>query len=197
MTGSFSSIKARTLESRRLGLSEEYEAANQQLSRTLGEVDRLRIQRQISALEVEIQRVEAELRQEKAVNITADGDASPMISSTFSSAQPEADPADLYNRIREALLQCQEFDSNQAMIDFFAHPDLYPFRNLIPQTTDRRSRVQGVMAKLRHQRRRDGRHALVILLYALGDAYSQDLMHQAELVLLADKLRLVIQDGRW
>ncbi len=187
MTGSFSSIKARTLESRRLGLSEEYEAANQQLSRTLGEVDRLRIQRQISALEVEIQRVEAELRQEKAVNITADGDASPMISSTFSSAQPEADPADLYNRIREALLQCQEFDSNQAMIDFFAHPDLYPLR----------SRVQGVMAKLRHQRRRDGRHALVILLYALGDAYSQDLMHQAELVLLADKLRLVIQDGRW
>jgi hypothetical protein len=197
MANTFSDNKHRALLQRLAQLLEEYEAANAQRGRTLSEVDRLRIQRQITALEDEIQNVEAELRQEKAVNTTADGDASPMLSSTFSSAQPEADPAGLYNRIREALLQCQEFDSNQAMIDFFAHPDLYPFRNLIPQTTDRRSRVQGVMAKLRHQRRRDGRHALVILLYALGDAYSQDLMHQAELVLLADKLRLVIQDGRW
>ena len=63
MTESFSSIKIRTLESRLGYLTKEYEAANQQIARTLSDVDRLRIQRQIAALEDDIREVEAELRQ--------------------------------------------------------------------------------------------------------------------------------------
>jgi len=55
-------LKRKTLERRLADLSAEYEAANGQLDATLAAVDRLRIQRQIKALEGEIGQVDAELK---------------------------------------------------------------------------------------------------------------------------------------
>ena len=55
-------IKRKTLEQRLADLSAEYEAANDQLGSTLAAVDRLRIQRQIEALEAEIGQIDAELK---------------------------------------------------------------------------------------------------------------------------------------
>lgn len=50
------------LEHRLRDVLEEYEIANNQLSTTLGEVDRVRIKRQIESLEQEIREVEAQLQ---------------------------------------------------------------------------------------------------------------------------------------
>ena len=55
-------VKRKALERRLADLSVEYEAANGQLSYTQAAVDRLRIQRQLEALETEIGQVDAELK---------------------------------------------------------------------------------------------------------------------------------------
>jgi hypothetical protein len=63
MSGSFSDIKRQTLERRRAELFEEYEDANSQLGRELNEVTRRRLQRQIEALEKEINELDSQLQQ--------------------------------------------------------------------------------------------------------------------------------------
>ena len=55
-------LKRKTLEKRLAELSAEYEAANGQLGYALAAVDRVRIQRQVEALEAEISKVDAELK---------------------------------------------------------------------------------------------------------------------------------------
>jgi hypothetical protein len=55
-------IKRQALEQRLADLTAEYEAANDQLGSSLAAVDRLRIQRQLEALEAEIGAVDVELR---------------------------------------------------------------------------------------------------------------------------------------
>lgn len=85
MTNTFSDNKHRALLQRLAQLMEDYEAANAQLGRTLSEVDRLRIQRQITTLEVDIRKVEAALRQvapaEPAITSSIGRDASWPVSS--------------------------------------------------------------------------------------------------------------------
>ncbi len=51
----------RAIESHRTMLIEEFEAANMQLNRTLSDVDRLRLQRQVDDLERQIQEIDVEL----------------------------------------------------------------------------------------------------------------------------------------
>lgn len=58
---SFDQIKPTTSETRRAVLIEEYKAANTQLSSALSEVDRVRLKRQVEALEKEIAQIENEL----------------------------------------------------------------------------------------------------------------------------------------
>ena len=63
MPDSFSEPKRRNLEIQLISLHEEYESANAQLIRTLSEVDRIRIRRQIDDLEREIFQTETRLDQ--------------------------------------------------------------------------------------------------------------------------------------
>lgn len=58
---SFRQVKARNLEKRLADLIAEYEAANNQLSQTLSEVDRTRLKRQLETVEHEIEQVENDL----------------------------------------------------------------------------------------------------------------------------------------
>lgn len=62
MPESLISLKRKTLEQHLQDLYQEYEAANRQLGRMLGDVDRLRLQRQIKDLEQEIREVEGQIR---------------------------------------------------------------------------------------------------------------------------------------
>jgi DNA repair exonuclease SbcCD ATPase subunit len=63
MPDSVSDIKRRALESRLAALGEEYEAASAQLDRALSDVERLRIQRQITDLDAQMQEVASQLDQ--------------------------------------------------------------------------------------------------------------------------------------
>lgn len=60
-TSSFAAIKRQTLEDQRQDLLEEYRAANAQLARTLSDVDRVRLERQLRDLEQRITKTEADL----------------------------------------------------------------------------------------------------------------------------------------
>jgi predicted nucleic acid-binding Zn-ribbon protein len=57
----FAAIKRQTLEDQRQALVEEYQAANAQLARTLSDVDRVRLERQLRDLEQRIDKTEADL----------------------------------------------------------------------------------------------------------------------------------------
>lgn len=59
---SFRQVKINNLEKCLADLIAEYEAANNQFNSTLGEVERLRLKRQIETLEKKIGEVEAELK---------------------------------------------------------------------------------------------------------------------------------------
>ena len=60
-TSSFAAIKHQALEDQRQALLEEYQAANSQLARTLSDVDRVRLERQLRDLEQRISKTEADL----------------------------------------------------------------------------------------------------------------------------------------
>lgn len=64
-----SEYKRKALNERRAALLEEYEAANEQLSQALGSVERLRIQRQMTDLDQQIQKVDKELAQIAQTNM--------------------------------------------------------------------------------------------------------------------------------
>lgn len=64
-------FKKKNLKKRLAALHEDYEAANNQLSRALNDVERLRLQRLISDLEREIQQVERDLGRGKTSGISA------------------------------------------------------------------------------------------------------------------------------
>lgn len=87
MFNSFLKQKQKTLEQQLVDRSKEYEAANKQLSFTLDEVDRQRIQRRIEELEKEIQQLEAELTQVRGPGQTGGG------SSAVALPSPEAVPS--------------------------------------------------------------------------------------------------------
>ncbi|HSN76303.1 MAG TPA: hypothetical protein VL334_14605 [Anaerolineae bacterium] len=58
---SFASIKRQALDDQRQTLLEEYQAASAQLARTLSDVDRVRLERQLRDLEQRIAKTEADL----------------------------------------------------------------------------------------------------------------------------------------
>ena len=60
-TSSFAAIKHQALVFQRQSLLEEYQAANAQLARTLSDVDRVRLERQLRDLEQRITKTEADL----------------------------------------------------------------------------------------------------------------------------------------
>ncbi len=60
---SFGDIKRQVLQDQRQALLEEYQAANAQLARTLSDVDRVRLVRQLRDLEQKIAQIEAESKQ--------------------------------------------------------------------------------------------------------------------------------------
>jgi predicted nucleic acid-binding Zn-ribbon protein len=60
-SSAFVQIKRQMLEDQRQALLEEYQAANAQLARTLSDVDRVRLERQLRDLEQQITKTEADL----------------------------------------------------------------------------------------------------------------------------------------
>ena len=59
MPDSLSELKRKNLQKRLTALHKEYQAANTQLTRTLSDIERIRIRRQIQDLEQQIQQAES------------------------------------------------------------------------------------------------------------------------------------------
>ncbi len=56
--------------------------------------------------------------------------------------------ANLYNRLRSTLLECQEFDSNARLRSVFVTKELAPLQNSLPETDSRVALVDGIIAYL-------------------------------------------------
>jgi hypothetical protein len=54
---------------------------------------------------------------------------------------PSTISSDLYKRIRQTLLDCGPFESDRQLRAIFAHPNLHPWRNKLPQANSQEERV--------------------------------------------------------
>ncbi len=77
---------------------------------------------------------------------------------------------DVLKSLNEALLDCGPFGSNETVRDVFVkYDDLRPWRNSIPEASDRRSRASRFVAEFLDRRRSDGRHVLLMFLQAVHE----------------------------
>ena len=76
----------------------------------------------------------------------------------------------LYNRLRQALLECGPFDSDHQLRAVFANDLLAPWGNRLPQTNTITDRVDATISYLMDKRRSDTQmNALVLFLNVLRD----------------------------
>ncbi len=81
-------------------------------------------------------------------------------------------PNDIYVRIRNAFLLCDEFDSDNKITSLFIQPKLEPWRYSLPQAQNISSRVDLIIAFLSNKRRNDtNENGLIILLQILSARY--------------------------
>ena len=81
-------------------------------------------------------------------------------------------PNDIYVRIRNAFLMCEEFDSDNKITSLFILPKLEPWRYSLPQAQNVSSRVDLIIAFLSDKRRNDtNENGLIGLLQILSTRY--------------------------
>ncbi|NJN68337.1 MAG: CHAT domain-containing protein [Chloroflexaceae bacterium] len=79
-------------------------------------------------------------------------------------------PADLFQPLRETLLDCGPFASDRDIWEVFSHERLRPWRNRLPQASSYEARVDAIIAFLAEQWRSDtGENVLVLLLRVLSE----------------------------
>ena len=97
-------------------------------------------------------------------------------------------PGELYNRCRDVLLQCSEFDNDAALRSVFVTDELYPFRGGLPEATTKNERVDKTLDYLLSNRLSDGQSVFLIFVIALrdrhqtGDALRDDLVALVEAI---------------
>lgn len=98
-------------------------------------------------------------------------------------------PLDLLRRLRKALLECEQFESDRKLRSVFAYEPLSPWRNSLPNADNLASRVDFVIDFLGKKRRGDTKeNALVLLVGVLSNLIDEeDELHQ-HLTELADEL---------
>jgi WD40 repeat protein len=79
--------------------------------------------------------------------------------------------AELYNRCRNTLLRCSEFDGNASLRVIFVTAELAPFRAGLPEVDSKGARVDACLAYLADKRLSDGWPVLPVFLAALRDRY--------------------------
>lgn len=95
--------------------------------------------------------------------------------------------AGLLGELRQALLDCGPFESDSRLRAVFAHPDLQPWQNRLPQASNPEERVDLLINHLMGQKHRDGRNALGIFLYILVERIDPETECYHRLTSLADK----------
>lgn len=95
----------------------------------------------------------------------------------------------LFNRCRNTLLQCGEFDSDASLRAVLVTSKLRPFRDRLPKAADRSERVDRCLAFLLNSRHSDGCSVLPTFLEALRDRYQPGDVLRDELASLAEDIR--------
>lgn len=119
----------------------------------------------------------------KSFNELCSLETSPSKSSPLTSVHVKG--TQLYQRIRKALNECEEFDTQGSLTTFFDFPDLRPWKLSLVDASNKNMRVMHTMGLLSESKRKDGRNGLVILLELLRDVHSQELALHHELDYLA------------
>jgi len=98
-------------------------------------------------------------------------------------------PSKLYNRCRNTLLKCSEFDSNASLRAVFVTSELQPFRSQLPEAANKTERVDVFLDYLLPKRLSDGQSILPFFLESLRGKYLPgDALHD-ELASLIDPIR--------
>ncbi|MEC4818338.1 MAG: 5'-methylthioadenosine/S-adenosylhomocysteine nucleosidase, partial [Scytonema sp. PMC 1069.18] len=103
-------------------------------------------------------------------------------------------PPQLLNRLRQALLQCEQFESDRDLRSvFFNNEPLRPWRSSVPQAYSLTSRVDNVIGFLVDKHRSDTQeNALVLLLHSLSNSIDEEDERHQKLANLASELESAI-----
>lgn len=94
----------------------------------------------------------------------------------------------LYDRCRETLLRCGEFDRNSSIKAVFVTTDLWPFKNGLPGVNNKVGRVTEVLDYLLGQESEANLPVLVIFLRNLSSHYQPGNALRNQLQMLADSV---------
>lgn len=101
-------------------------------------------------------------------------------------------PSHLSTPLREALADCEQFETNRSLRSIFVHEFLRPWRNSLPQADTLMVRVDAVINYLHDKRRRDGTNVLVLLLRVLSSQIDSEDDRHHRLATLANDLELAL-----
>ncbi|MUG94191.1 hypothetical protein F7734_18080 [Scytonema sp. UIC 10036] len=103
-------------------------------------------------------------------------------------------PSQLLNRLRQALLQCEQFASDRNLRSvFFNNEPLRPWRSNLPQADSLTSRVDNVIGFLVDKRRSDTQeNALVLLLRSLSNLIDEEDERHQQLANLASEVEIAL-----
>lgn len=93
----------------------------------------------------------------------------------------------LYAQCREVLLKCSEFDDQRALRSIFVVSELEPFRDSLPEATNKNDRVNMTLDFLSTRFLDDGTATLPLLLVALRDRKSREDQLYVELEVLCNE----------
>jgi hypothetical protein len=103
-------------------------------------------------------------------------------------------PSQLSAQLRQALIECEQFETNRSLRAVFAHEWLRPWRNSLPQADTLSGRVDAVIGFLHNKRRRDGANALVLLLNVLSSSIDPEDERHHQLLALSRELERAFGD---
>ena len=98
----------------------------------------------------------------------------------------------LYQRCRDALLQCREFDTTASLYAVFVSEELHRFRSGLPEAASRSGRVDQCLDYLLPQHLSGGLPVLPLFLAALRDRYQPGDALRDELEALTEAVRLAL-----
>lgn len=112
-------------------------------------------------------------------------------------------PPFLHNRVREALMECGPFGSNEELRAIFADPRISQWRNSLPEGSSRSLRVNFLIQFLLDAWNTNGENALVLFLIVASEQYEpidpcwkmlKDLARELEPALIQDRIESCKRD---
>jgi formylglycine-generating enzyme required for sulfatase activity len=105
-------------------------------------------------------------------------------------------PSDLNKRLRDTLVMCPQFDTDENLRAIFVDERIFPWRNALSQAISRNSRVQLAINFLYEQQNIRNENALVLLLQVLSECVDLGDILCHKLSALADEVERCLDSER-